>query len=105
MKQGVIKLLGRYRVMTIASLRPDGWPQATMVGYANEGRRLYFIVPRRSQKLANISHDNRVSIAIGQDTRDLFHRRVIDVGAGSGASRRRRGAGPRLSTAARLPSR
>lgn len=70
MKQDVIRLLDRYRVMTIASLRPDGWPQATMVGYANEGLRLYFIVSRRSQKLANISHDNRVSIAIGQDTRD-----------------------------------
>src|SRR3954468_1849210 len=70
MKQDVIRLLDRYRVMTIASLRSDGWPQATMVGYANEGLWLYFIVSRRSQKLANISHDNRVSIAIGQDTRD-----------------------------------
>jgi len=23
--------------MTIATLRPDGWPQATTVGYVNEG--------------------------------------------------------------------
>ena len=70
MEQDVIRLLDRYRVMTIATLRPDGWPQATMVGYANQGLRLYFVVSRRSQKLANISRDDRVSITIGQDTRD-----------------------------------
>src|SRR3954468_8646078 len=70
MEQDVIRLLDRYRVMTIATLRPDGWPQATMVGYANQGLRLYFVVPRRSKKLPKMAHDNRVSIAIGQDSRD-----------------------------------
>src|SRR5215212_2793176 len=70
MEQDAIRLLDRYGVMTIATLRPDGWLQATMVGYANQGLRLYFVVSRRSQKLANILHDDRVSIAIGQDTRD-----------------------------------
>jgi hypothetical protein len=33
----VLKLLDQHRIMTIATLRPDGWPQATSVGYANEG--------------------------------------------------------------------
>src|SRR5215212_7063280 len=70
MEQDAIRLLDRYGVMTIATLRPDGWPQATMVGYANQGLRLCFVVSRRSQKLANIAHDNRAAIAIGQDTRD-----------------------------------
>ena len=27
--------------MTIATLRPDGWPQATTVGYVSEGLTLY----------------------------------------------------------------
>jgi nitroimidazol reductase NimA-like FMN-containing flavoprotein (pyridoxamine 5'-phosphate oxidase superfamily) len=56
--------------MTIATNRPDGWPQATMVGYVNDGMRLYAFVARLSQKFANIAHDPRVSIAIGDDFDD-----------------------------------
>ena len=33
----ILTLLDQHRIMTIATLRPDGWPQATTVGYANEG--------------------------------------------------------------------
>ncbi len=53
--------------MTIATNRPDGWPQATMVGYVNDGFLLYCFVARNSQKYANILRDPRVSIAIGSD--------------------------------------
>jgi hypothetical protein len=35
--------------MTIATTRPDGWPQATTVGYANEGLTLYFLCGPDSQ--------------------------------------------------------
>ncbi len=30
-------LLDQHRIMTVATVRPDGWPQATTVGYVNEG--------------------------------------------------------------------
>jgi hypothetical protein len=30
-------ILDQNRVMAIATVGPDGWPQATMVSYANEG--------------------------------------------------------------------
>ena len=66
MEHDAIAVLDRYRVMTVATLRPDGWPQATMVGYANQGLRLFFVVSRRSQKLSNVSRDERVSIAIAE---------------------------------------
>jgi hypothetical protein len=33
MRQKILKLLDEHRIMTIATLRPDGWPQATTVGY------------------------------------------------------------------------
>jgi general stress protein 26 len=59
--------LRSHRIMSLATLRPDGWPQVTMVGYVNERLNLYFIIARQSQKLANIHHDPRVSIAIGGD--------------------------------------
>ena len=39
-RQKILDLLDQHRIMTIATLRPDGWPQATTVGYVNEGLTL-----------------------------------------------------------------
>ena len=41
-KEKILALLDQHRIMTLATLRPDGWPQATTVGYVNEGLTLYF---------------------------------------------------------------
>ena len=65
-------LLDAHRIMTIATLRPDGWPQATTVGYVNEGLVLYFLCGLESQKAANIANDDRVSLAINDDTPDIM---------------------------------
>ncbi len=64
----VLSLLAQHRIMTIATLRPDGWPQATTVGYANDGLTLYFLCGRDSQKAANLARDDRVSLTIDHDT-------------------------------------
>lgn len=53
--------------MTVATLRPDGWPQATTVGYANEGLTLYFLCGPDSQKATNLARDDRVSLTCGAD--------------------------------------
>ena len=71
MQQSGIEILDANRTMTIATVRPDGWPQATIVGYANEGFDLYFLIYRDSQKFANISRDNRVAISVGPEPREL----------------------------------
>jgi general stress protein 26 len=63
-----LELLDENRVMTVATMRSDGWPQATIVGYVHDDLTLYFSVARSSQKLANIVRDPRVSIALGHDT-------------------------------------
>ncbi len=68
----ILALLDQHRIMTIATLRPDGWPQATTVGYVNEGLTLYFLCGLDSQKAANLAHDDRVSLAIDHDTPDLM---------------------------------
>ena len=70
-KKKILLLLEQHRVMTIATLRPDGWPQATTVGYANEGLTLYFLCGRDSQKAHNLAHDDRVSLTIDHDTPDV----------------------------------
>jgi hypothetical protein len=36
--------------MTIATLRADGWPQATTVGYVTEGLTLYFLLAWTAKK-------------------------------------------------------
>jgi nitroimidazol reductase NimA-like FMN-containing flavoprotein (pyridoxamine 5'-phosphate oxidase superfamily) len=61
-RQKILTLLDQHRTMTIATLRPDGWPQATTVGYANEGLTLYFLCGLDSQKAANLARDDRVSL-------------------------------------------
>lgn len=68
----ILDLLDQHRIMTIATLRPDGWPQATTVGYVNEGLTLYFLCGLDSQKAANLAHDDRVSLTIDNDTPDLM---------------------------------
>ena len=30
-----VRILDQHRLMTLATNRPDGWPQATVVGYAH----------------------------------------------------------------------
>jgi len=72
MKQKILALLESHRIMTIATLRPDGWPQATTVGYVNEGLTLWFLCGLESQKAKNLAHDNRVSLTIDHDTPDIM---------------------------------
>lgn len=72
LKQKIVALLESHRIMTIATLRPDGWPQATTVGYVNEGLTLWFLCGLESQKAKNLALDNRVSITIDHDTPDIM---------------------------------
>lgn len=65
LKTLVLRVLGENQTMAIATLRPDGWPQTTIVGFVHDDLTLYFAVSRQSQKLANLEHDPRASIAIG----------------------------------------
>jgi nitroimidazol reductase NimA-like FMN-containing flavoprotein (pyridoxamine 5'-phosphate oxidase superfamily) len=81
MEQKAVDILNQYRLMAIAKLRPDGWPQATMVSYANEGLLLYFIVSRASQKYANIERDSRVSIVVGREFADPSQIKALSIAA------------------------
>lgn len=67
-RRKILALVDQHRIMRIATLRPDGWPQATTVGYANQGLTLYFLCGPDSQKAANLARDDRVSLTIDHDT-------------------------------------
>ena len=71
-KRKILALLNQHRTMTVATLRPDGWPQATTVGYANDGLTLYFLCGLDSQKAKNLARDDRLSLTIDHDTADLM---------------------------------
>ena len=80
-KEDALAILGSRLTMAISTLRPDGWPQTTIVGYANDGFDIYFVIFRSSQKFSNIQHDNRVSLAVGGEAGDLSEARAVFAGA------------------------
>lgn len=80
MEQPALQILNDNRIMSIATVRPDGWPQSTIVGYANEGWRLYFLIYRTSQKFDNIRSDDRVSVTIGHEPRSLRDIKAVYAG-------------------------
>ena len=81
MLEPAIEILDSHRMMAISTVRPDGWPQTTMVGYANQGWTVYFLIFRSSQKFANITHDSRVSIAIGSEPQSVGQIKAVYAGA------------------------
>jgi len=81
MEQTAITILNAHRIMAISALRPDGWPQTTIVGYANEGFDIFFLIFRSSQKLRDIQRDDRVSIAVAEEPKSLGELEAVHAGA------------------------
>jgi hypothetical protein len=72
LRRRIEQILGANRIMSLATLRPDGWPQVTTVGYANEGLSLYFLCGPESQKAINLAGDPRASLAINGDSAQVM---------------------------------
>jgi nitroimidazol reductase NimA-like FMN-containing flavoprotein (pyridoxamine 5'-phosphate oxidase superfamily) len=70
LRNKILELLDQHRIMTIATNRPDGWPQATTVGYVSDGLTLYFLCGTDSQKAQNLARGDRISLTIDHDTAD-----------------------------------
>ncbi len=62
----IISILNHVDDMTIATVREDGFPQATTVSYVNEGLTIYFITTADSQKAQNITKNDKVSLTINR---------------------------------------
>jgi nitroimidazol reductase NimA-like FMN-containing flavoprotein (pyridoxamine 5'-phosphate oxidase superfamily) len=80
-EQPAITILNSQRIMAISTVRPDGWPQNTVVGYANRGFDIFFMIYRRSQKFANIRRDDRISIAVAHEPADLHELKAVYAAA------------------------
>jgi len=66
-KRFILGQLKTNRIMSLATMRSDGYPQATTVTYANDGLTLYFACDRNSQKVRNLRRSPKVSLTINKD--------------------------------------
>lgn len=67
--------------LTLATLRPDGYPQATTVSYVNRGLVLYAGIGLDSQKAHNVEADPRVSLTVNLPYADWGGIRGISAAA------------------------
>jgi PPOX class probable F420-dependent enzyme len=66
-KRFILDQLKTHHNMSLATVRPDGYPQATTVAYVSDGLTLYFACARDSQKVRNLRHTPKVSLTINKD--------------------------------------
>jgi len=72
LKAKILDVLRTQHLMTLATLRADGYPQATTVNYINDGFTLYFATDAASQKVGNIKLNSKVAVAIANETHDFY---------------------------------
>ncbi|MEO1205257.1 MAG: pyridoxamine 5'-phosphate oxidase family protein [Pseudomonadota bacterium] len=62
----IVSIIDDIDDMTIATVRDDGYPQATTVSYVNDGMVIYFGTSTDSQKARNIAFNKKVSLTINR---------------------------------------
>ncbi len=77
----ILEMLAGHLILTLATNREDGWPQATTVGYVNDGLRIYVMTFPQAQKVRNIERDPRVSLTIDSDEQDWNKIRGLSMAA------------------------
>lgn len=63
-RQFILNLLAATHDLTLATVRPDGYPQATVVSYVHDGLTLYAGIGLDSQKAHNIRQNDKVSATV-----------------------------------------
>ena len=85
LKQDMASILLEGKDMTLATLQPDGAPQATTVSYASDGEAVFFGCAGNSRKAQNLAHDHRVALTINLPYQDWSQIRGVAI---SGRARR-----------------
>lgn len=70
MEKFVLEIVKNHNILTLATLRGDGYPQANTVTYANDGLTIYFSTAQDSQKIKNFKNSNKVSLTIDEEYED-----------------------------------
>ena len=77
----MLDVLASHNILTLATNREDGWPQATTVGYVNDGLRIYVMTFPEAQKVANIQRDPRVSLTVDREETDWSKIKALSMAA------------------------
>lgn len=77
----VLDIIDNAKDLTLATVRPDGYPQATTVSYISDGLIIYVGVGMESQKVHNIRLNDKVSLTINNDYRDWSQIKGLSMGA------------------------
>lgn len=77
----ICDIIDHGRDMTLATVRDDGYPQATTVTFAHDGLTLYTAVGKDSQKVHNIRRCPKVSLTINNAYGDWSEIKGISMAA------------------------
>lgn len=76
----ILRIIDHGKDLTLATIRSDGYPQATTVSYANDGMTIYIGIGKNSQKAGNIRQCNKVSLTINAEYADWNHIKGLSIG-------------------------
>lgn len=79
-KRFILGIVRAQTDLTLATIRPDGYPQANTVSYVSDGLILYFGTVRESQKVRNLQQCNKVSLTIGVPYAEWSEIRALSMG-------------------------
>ena len=80
MEEFVLDILADHKLLTLATLREDGYPQANSVSYANDGLTLYFLTDASASKVKNIKKCNKVSLTVDREYEDWTKIKGVSMG-------------------------
>jgi nitroimidazol reductase NimA-like FMN-containing flavoprotein (pyridoxamine 5'-phosphate oxidase superfamily) len=79
-REFILNIIANARDLTLATVRPDAYPQATTVSFANDGLTLYVGIGKNSQKADNIRRNNKVSLTINAPYQDWSQIKGLSMG-------------------------
>ena len=80
LKAAITDILSNQTDLTIATVREDGYPQATTVSYACDGLDIYFGCSQNSQKALNLARNNKISLTVTPPYTDWNSIRGLSLG-------------------------
>jgi hypothetical protein len=83
-RERVLHVLAGCTDLTLATIRPDGSPQATAVSFVNRGLAIYAGIGLDSQKAHNIQRCGKVSLALNLPYADWGH--ILGISAAASAA-------------------
>lgn len=76
----IIRLLDEVADMSLATVRPDGFPQATVVSFVHDDLRLYFGTFAGAQKALNLAECDKVSCTVTHPYRSWDEIEALSLG-------------------------